>query len=83
MGIAAAMTRGDVTVHGVAPAHLQLVLNKLRDTGAVVETFDDGFRVRADESNRGGERFDPAVPGFPSDLQPMAIGLAAVADGMS
>ena len=44
--------RGDVTVHGVAPAHLQLVLNKLRDTGAVVETFDDGFGC-APTSGRG------------------------------
>ena len=40
------MTRGDVTVRGVKPEHLQLVLNKLGDTGAVVDTFDDGFRVR-------------------------------------
>jgi UDP-N-acetylglucosamine 1-carboxyvinyltransferase len=82
-GIAAAMTRGDVTVHGVAPAHLQLVLNKLRDTGAVVETFDDGFRVRADERPRAVNVSTLPFPGFPTDLQPMAIGLAAVADGMS
>ncbi|MBD0023258.1 UDP-N-acetylglucosamine 1-carboxyvinyltransferase [Gordonia pseudamarae] len=82
-GIAAAMTRGDVTVHGVAPAHLQLVLNKLRDTGAVVETFDDGFRVRADARPRAVNVSTLPFPGFPTDLQPMAIGLAAVADGMS
>ena len=82
-GIAAAMTRGDVTVHGVAPAHLQLVLNKLRDTGAVVETFDEGFRVRADARPTAVNVSTLPFPGFPTDLQPMAIGLAAVADGMS
>ncbi|MCS3878451.1 UDP-N-acetylglucosamine 1-carboxyvinyltransferase [Gordonia amarae] len=82
-GIAAAMTRGDVTVHGVAPAHLQLVLNKLRDTGAVVETFDEGFRVRADARPKAVNVSTLPFPGFPTDLQPMAIGLAAVADGMS
>ena len=83
LGIAAAMTRGDVTVHGVAPAHLQLVLNKLRDTGAVVETFDEGFRVRADARPTAVNVSTLPFPGFPTDLQPMAIGLAAVADGMS
>lgn len=82
-GIAAAMTRGDVTVHGVAPEHLQLVLNKLRDTGAVVETFDEGFRVRADARPAAVNVSTLPFPGFPTDLQPMAIGLAAVADGMS
>src|SRR5215218_5124473 len=30
-GIAAAMTRGDITVSGIDPLHLQLVLHKLHD----------------------------------------------------
>ncbi len=60
-GIAAAMTRGDISVTGVDPQHLQLVLHKLHDAGATVTQTDDGFR----------------------DLQPMAIGLASIADGTS
>ncbi|GAB21910.1 UDP-N-acetylglucosamine 1-carboxyvinyltransferase [Gordonia polyisoprenivorans NBRC 16320 = JCM 10675] len=82
-GIAAAMTRGDVTVRGVAPAHLQLVLNKLVDTGARVDTLPDGFRVRHDGRPTAVNVSTLPFPGFPTDLQPMAIGLAAVADGMS
>src|ERR1044072_1920878 len=44
---AAAMTRGDVTVRGVDPHHLDLVLEKLRTAGAEV-SINDGhsFRVR-------------------------------------
>ncbi|MBM7277672.1 UDP-N-acetylglucosamine 1-carboxyvinyltransferase [Gordonia rubripertincta] len=82
-GIAAAMTRGDVTVRGVLPEHLQLVLNKLVDTGARVDTFDDGFRVRHDSRPVAVNVSTLPFPGFPTDLQPMAIGLAAISDGMS
>ncbi|WP_267616852.1 UDP-N-acetylglucosamine 1-carboxyvinyltransferase [Gordonia bronchialis] len=82
-GIAAAMTRGDVTVHGVRPEHLQLVLNKLVDTGARVDTFSDGFRVRHDSRPTAVNVSTLPFPGFPTDLQPMAIGLAAIAEGMS
>lgn len=82
-GIAAAMTRGDVTVHGVRPEHLQLVLNKLVDTGARVDTFSDGFRVRHDSRPTAVNVSTLPFPGFPTDLQPMAIGLATIAEGMS
>lgn len=82
-GIAAAMTRGDVTVHGVKPDHLQLVLNKLRDAGATVDGFADGFRVRHDGRPTAVNVSTLPFPGFPTDLQPMAIALASIADGMS
>ncbi|MDL9937021.1 UDP-N-acetylglucosamine 1-carboxyvinyltransferase [Gordonia sp. ABSL1-1] len=82
-GIAAAMTRGDVTVRGVKPEHLQLVLNKLVDAGAQVDSFADGFRVRADTRPIAVNVSTLPFPGFPTDLQPMAIGLASIADGMS
>src|SRR5947209_5105820 len=43
---AASMTRGDITVRGVNPHHLDLVLDKLRLAGADVTAFDgEGFRV--------------------------------------
>nr|WP_202927343.1 UDP-N-acetylglucosamine 1-carboxyvinyltransferase [Gordonia desulfuricans] len=82
-GIAAAMTKGDVTVHGVKPAHLQLVLTKLADTGARVDSFADGFRIRHDRRPSAVNVSTLPFPGFPTDLQPMAIGLAAVSEGMS
>ncbi|MBT0568412.1 UDP-N-acetylglucosamine 1-carboxyvinyltransferase [Williamsia sp. CHRR-6] len=82
-GIAAAMTRGDVEVTGVDPAHLQLVLHKLADAGAVVTRLDNGFRVTQRERPTAVNFSTLPFPGFPTDLQPMAIGLAAVAEGMS
>jgi len=82
-GIAAAMTLGDVSISGVDPAHLQLVLHKLHDAGATVTQHDTGFRVVQYERPRAGNVSTLPFPGFPTDLQPMAIAMASIAEGTS
>ena len=82
-GLAAAMTRGDISVTGIDPAHLAVVLHKLHDTGATVTQRDDGFRVVQYERPKAVNVATLPFPGFPTDLQPMAIALAAIADGTS
>lgn len=78
---AAVMTQGDITVSGIAPRHLHLPLSKLRSAGADIETYENGFRVRMNERPKSVDYQTLPFPGFPTDLQPMAIGLSAVADG--
>ncbi|MFD1367563.1 UDP-N-acetylglucosamine 1-carboxyvinyltransferase [Actinoplanes sichuanensis] len=80
---ASAMTRGDVTVHGVRPEFLDLALDKLVTAGATVEPGDNRFRVRMDDRPRGVDIVTLPYPGFATDLLPMALGLAAVAEGSS
>ena len=80
---AAAMTRGDVTVHGVRPEFLDIALDKLVTAGAVVEPGDNRFRVRMDDRPKAVDIVTLPYPGFATDLLPMAIGLAAVAEGSS
>ncbi|WP_328409889.1 UDP-N-acetylglucosamine 1-carboxyvinyltransferase [Nocardia sp. NBC_00403] len=82
-GIAAAMTMGDIRVTGVNPKHLSLVLDKLRSAGARISFEPDGFRVVQADRPRAVNFSTLPFPGFPTDLQPMAIGLAAIADGTS
>src|SRR6201995_5039616 len=82
-GIAAAMTRGDISVTGVDPAHLQVVLHKLHDAGATVTQTDDSFRVTQYERPKAVNVATLPFPGFPTDLQPMAIAMASIADGTS
>ena len=82
-GIAAAMTRGDISVTGVDAAHLQLVLHKLHAAGATVTQHDNGFRVVQSNGPRPSTSRPCHSPGYPTDLQPMAIGMAAIADGTS
>ncbi|AKE40810.1 UDP-N-acetylglucosamine 1-carboxyvinyltransferase [Corynebacterium kutscheri] len=78
---AAAMTRGDITVGGIAPRYLHLTLEKLKVAGAEVETYPNGFRVRMDSRPKAVDYQTLPFPGFPTDLQPMAIGIAAIAEG--
>jgi UDP-N-acetylglucosamine 1-carboxyvinyltransferase len=80
---AAAMTRGDVTVHGVRPQFLDIALDKLVSGGAVVEPGDNRFRVVMNDRPKAVDIVTLPYPGFATDLLPMAIGLAAVADGSS
>ena len=82
-GIAAAMTRGDISVTGVDPAHLQVVLHKLHDAGATVTQTENSFRVAQYERPKAVNVATLPFPGFPTDLQPMAIALASIADGTS
>lgn len=80
---AAAITQGDITVVGISPTWLHLPLEKLKSAGAEIDTFEAGFRVRMRQRPVAVDFQTLPYPGFPTDLQPMAIGLAAVADGMS
>ncbi|WP_459709380.1 UDP-N-acetylglucosamine 1-carboxyvinyltransferase [Actinophytocola sp. KF-1] len=81
---AAAMTRGDVTVRGVDPHHLDLVLEKLRTAGAEVSIIDDkSFRVVQHDRPTAVDFVTLPYPGFATDLQPFAIALTSIADGTS
>ena len=76
---AAVMTRGDITVGGIAPKHLHLPLEKLKSAGAEIEAYVNGFRVRMDRRPTAVDYQTLPYPGFPTDLQPIAIGLSSVA----
>ncbi|MDN6537708.1 UDP-N-acetylglucosamine 1-carboxyvinyltransferase [Corynebacterium variabile] len=80
---AAAMTRGDITVGGIDPVHLHLVLEKLKLAGATVETYPTGFRVIQERRATAVDYQTLPFPGFPTDLQPLAIALCTVSEGMS
>ena len=80
---AAAVTRGRVRVHGVDPNHLTVPLERLSQAGAAIERFPDGFQVAMPERARAVDVVTLPYPSFPTDLQPMALALAAVADGHS
>ena len=79
----AAMTRGDVTVLGVDPGFLEIALDKVATSGATVDMFPDGFRIRMQRRPSAIDIVTLPFPGFATDLLPMAIGLAAVSEGSS
>jgi UDP-N-acetylglucosamine 1-carboxyvinyltransferase len=79
--IGAVMTRGDVLIERAVAEHLTVALNKLTDAGAQVEARADGVRVAMQERPRCVDVVTLPYPGFPTDLQPMAVALAAVSTG--
>ncbi|MGN6131469.1 MAG: UDP-N-acetylglucosamine 1-carboxyvinyltransferase [Nocardioidaceae bacterium] len=78
---ATAIAGGDVTVAGSRPHHLDIVLDKLVAAGAHAEAVDGGFRVAVDRRLAAFDVMTLPYPGFPTDLQPFAMALAAVSDG--
>lgn len=78
---AAAMTRGDITIHGGRAQDLEVPLEKLASAGAIITSTDDGIRVRMEGRPQSIDVATLPYPGFPTDLQPMVISLNAIADG--
>src|SRR5690349_7565930 len=79
--IGAVMTRGDVLIERGVAEHLTVALDKLTDAGATVEARQDGIRVAVDGRPRCVDVVTLPYPGFPTDLQPMAVALASVSSG--
>jgi len=81
--VAGAITGGRVRVRDTRPDHLDAVLAKLREAGAVVETGADWVAV-----NMQGRRpvsvdvRTAPYPGFPTDMQAQFAALDSVADGV-
>ena len=78
---ATAIAGGELTVHGGNAHHLDIVLDKLASAGAVLDDLDGGFRVCVDRRLASFDVVTLPYPGFPTDLQPFAMALAAVSDG--
>jgi UDP-N-acetylglucosamine 1-carboxyvinyltransferase len=79
--MAAVATRGDVTVRGTVPQHLEIALDKLVRAGATVDVGQDHFRVSIDDRPKTFDVVTLPYPGLATDLQPQAIALLSIADG--
>jgi UDP-N-acetylglucosamine 1-carboxyvinyltransferase len=78
---ATAVAGGDLTVRGGRSDHLDIVLDKLASAGASITDLEGGFHVSVQQRLRSFDVVTLPYPGFPTDLQPFAMALAAVSDG--
>jgi UDP-N-acetylglucosamine 1-carboxyvinyltransferase len=78
---AVAIAGGDLVVEGGRAHHLDIVLDKLAAAGATVTAEDGGFRIVAERQLDSFDVVTLPYPGFPTDLQPFALALAAVSSG--
>ena len=81
--IAAAATRGDVTIHGCIPTHMEALTAKLLEMGVRVTENDDSIRVRPQGEQRAVNVKTQVYPGFPTDLQQPMTALLCMASGTS
>jgi len=81
--IAAAATRGDLTLTNVIPTHMEALSAKLMEMGVNVEEGDDTIRVTCTKRPRHVNIKTLPYPGFPTDLQQPATVLLSTAEGTS
>ena len=81
--VAAALTRGDITLEACEPAHMYACINKLQLTGAAVETADRKVRVTGRDIIDSIDIKTQPYPGFPTDMQAQFMVLMAVGTGLS
>jgi len=83
--IAAAVTRGDVTIHNLIPKHMEPLTAKLIEMGFEVDESDDAIRVTVADCGIISAVNFKTMPyhGFPTDLQPQATVLLCIAEGLS
>ena len=80
---AVAGTGGCVTLTNVIPKHLESIISKLTDMGAIIEEHDDSITISSDGNLKGTEITTAVYPGFPTDMQPQFGVLLCSANGMS
>ena len=82
--IAAAITRGDVTVKGIAPKLLGAFLDKLEEAGLPMELGEDSIRVLPYQGSlKPVDVITLPHPGYPTDLQAQLSALMTQTDGLS
>ena len=70
-------------VKNVIPRHLEVISAKLRETGSVVEEYEDSVLVRRNGPLRSTNIKTLPYPGFPTDMQPLMGVLLCLASGTS
>jgi UDP-N-acetylglucosamine 1-carboxyvinyltransferase len=80
---AAAMTQGDITIHGARADHMEEMLEKLTSAGAIVTSTADGVRVKMEQRPTAVDVATLPYPGFATDLLPFIIAMNSIADGDS
>lgn len=82
--VAAAATKGSVTLENVNPAHLTALIHVMRRAGVQIGTGDGIIYVANTQRPKAVERIVTApYPAFPTDLQAQMMVLLALSDGMS
>ncbi|MFW5957754.1 MAG: UDP-N-acetylglucosamine 1-carboxyvinyltransferase [Desulfosalsimonas sp.] len=81
--VAAALTKGCISITGAQPDHLKAVVSKLRQTGTQVEAGENEITVTGRRPIRSVDIKTLPYPGFPTDMQAQFMVLMSLANGLS
>jgi len=81
--IAAAMTKGDITLEGVVPEHLLSLTKKLEEAGVRIESNTTTMRIVGSKKINPVDIKTSPYPGFATDFQAQFMALMTIADGTS
>ncbi len=81
--IAAAITKGDITLKNAKLEHMSAVADKLVEAGLGITKVPNGFRVRYVRKLKPLDVTTLPYPGFPTDMQAQFMSLMALTDGIS
>lgn len=82
--IAAAMTRGSITLKKIQPSLLSAVLSKLEETGVSLTTGDNWITLETHGKRPKAVNVETSpYPGFPTDVQAQFLAMNTVAEGES
>ena len=80
---AVAAAGGDVVLRNTRADLLDAVVDKLRETGAILTSGDDWIRVQMSGRPRAVGFRTTEYPGFPTDMQAQVMALNCIAEGSS
>lgn len=81
--VAAAITKGDITIENVIMDHLKPVVAKLKEAGCEVEEMENSVRVIGPEVIQPIDIKTLPHPGFPTDVQSQFMAMLTVSSGTS
>jgi len=81
--VAAAITGGDLIIENVLSSHVQPIIAKLRETGSIIEEYEDKIRVTSNGIIKPVDIKTLPYPGFPTDMQAQFMALLSIAEGTS
>ncbi len=81
--IAALMTKGEITVTNVIAKHLQIVIDKLIESGAEIISTENTVTVKWKKDLKPINVKTEVYPGFPTDVQAQWMALMCLAKGNS
>lgn len=76
-------TEGHIKIENVDPNHLTVPLTKLEEMGAVIHKGPDWIEIESSGRPNPVDIITEPYPGFPTDLQPMAMATLSIARGSS